>query len=230
MIKLTSSPRKVGVIMLNTRFPRLPGDIGNPDTLPWEVLIRRVEAATVAAIVSSEAPNESLQQSLLATAQELQDRGSELIVTSCGFLGAMQERFAEQLQIPVISSSLMLIPFLRTVYGAKAQLGVITFNSQSLQPVHFNGHYDDHIHIAGVEQGHELFPVISEDRESIDRERACADVVAAAQQLQQQHPEIRAILLECTNLPPYREAIEIATGLPVYDLIRATHWIMEART
>jgi len=229
VINKNSGPRKVGVIMLNTRFPRLAGDIGNPDTLPWEVLIRRVEAATVSAIVSSDAPDESLQRSLLNTARELQDEGCELIVTSCGFLGAMQQRFTEQLSVPVISSSLVLIPFLRAVYGSATPLGVITFNSQSLQPVHFNGHYDQQLHIAGVEQGSELFPVISENRETLDPEQACADVVAAAQALQKQHPGIKAILLECTNLPPYRDAVETATGLPVYDLVRAIHWIMEAR-
>ena len=215
--------------MLNTRFPRLPGDIGNPDTLPWDVIIRRVEAATVAAIVASDAPEESLQQSLLNTALELEQAGCELLVTSCGFLGSMQQRFTEQLSIPVVSSSLALIPFLRAVYGPAAPLGVITFNSQSLQPVHFNGHYDSQIHIAGVEQGQELFPVISENRETLDPARAEADLVEAALALQARQPDIRAILLECTNLPPYKKAVQAATGLPVYDLISAIHWIMEAR-
>ncbi len=215
--------------MLNTRFPRLPGDIGNPDSLPWEVVIRRVEAATVARIVVSDVPRESLQRSLLETARELQQEGCELIVTSCGFLGAIQQRFTEQLSIPVISSSLILIPFLRAIFGADRPLGIITFDSRSLQPVHFGGHYDDHIHIAGIEQGQELFPVINEDRRTLNRADAEQDLIRTAQALLARQPEIRALLLECTNLSPYKKALQIATGLPVYDLISTVHQVMSAR-
>jgi Asp/Glu/hydantoin racemase len=40
------------------------------------------------------------------------------------------------------------------------------------------------------------------------------------------HPEIGAIVLECTNMPPYRADIQAATGVPVFDittLVRMLH-------
>lgn len=33
------------------------------------------------------------------------------------------------------------------------------------------------------------------------------------------HPDARAFLFECTELPPYADAVRHATGLPVFDSI-----------
>ncbi len=101
---------KVGVLMLNTRFPRLTGDIGNPDSLPCEVIIRRVDAARVDNVVGSDAPEAALQQTLLEAGDELQAQGIDLLVTSCGFLSCMQDTLAARYQVPVIASSLVLMP------------------------------------------------------------------------------------------------------------------------
>jgi hypothetical protein len=33
------------------------------------------------------------------------------------------------------------------------------------------------------------------------------------------HPGIDTVVLECTNLPPYKPALERALGLPVFDVL-----------
>ncbi|WP_271271274.1 aspartate/glutamate racemase family protein [Aliamphritea hakodatensis] len=218
---------KVGVLMLNTRFPRLPGDIGNPDSLPCEVIIRRVDAARVDNVVGSEAPEAALQQILLQAGDELQAQGTDLLVTSCGFLSCMQDALAARYQVPVIASSLVLMPFLRTVYGP-AEIGVLTFDSRKLTALHFNGWFDEQIGIAGIEQGKELYRVISQDETELDAEQAEQDVLMAVDALRQRQPGIRVLVLECTNLSPYRAAIKRHTGLPVYDLMTAVNWVRNA--
>lgn len=55
----------------------------------------------------------------------------------------------------------------------------------------------------------------------MDLAQAAADVVAAARALQARAPQLRTVVLECTNMPPYRAQIEAATGwqvLSLYDL------------
>ncbi len=45
------------------------------------------------------------------------------------------------------------------------------------------------------------------------------EVVEAALELIERDPSVKAILLECSMLPPYSKAVQEATGLPVFDFI-----------
>lgn len=220
--------RMVGVVMLNTTFPRLVGDIGNPQSFSLPVRYRRVAAADIAAVVGTPGLDPKAAAGIVAAAQALVAEGAGVIATSCGFLGALQATLERAVPVPVISSALMLIPWLRAVYGARAPLGVLTFDARALAPVHFGGHFDAHIHIAGIEQGAELHRVIAADLPRLDRDRAQADVLAAAARLMDGPTPPRAIVLECTNLAPYAPALRAATGRPVYDLVGAIHWLMNA--
>jgi hypothetical protein len=44
------------------------------------------------------------------------------------------------------------------------------------------------------------------------------EVVAASKRLVAADPAVGAVLLECTNLPPFARDIQEAVGLPVYDI------------
>ena len=57
-----------------------------------------------------------------------------------------------------------------------------------------------------------------DNRPELDAGLAEAATVAAALRLAHRHPEVGAIVLECTNMPPYAEAVRGATGLPVHDI------------
>ena len=217
---------RLGVVLLNTRFPRLAGDIGNPETFPFPVVYRRVEAATVAAVVSEGAVAEEAALALVAAAKALaKDDSVSLIATSCGFLGALQERLQEAVRVPVIASAFALLPFLRQVYGEAATIGVLTFDARRLSAAHFGPWSDAGTLVEGIEGGRELHRVIAGDLPTLDREAAEAEVCAAGKRLLARGPEVAAILLECTNLSPYRRALAAATGRPVYDLNQAIGWI-----
>ena len=217
---------RLGVVLLNTRFPRLAGDIGNPESFPFPVVYRRVEAATVASVVREGAVAEEAAQALISAAKGLaEDDGVSLIATSCGFLGAMQERLQEAVPVPVIASAFALLPFLRQVYGEAATIGVLTFDARRLSAAHFGPWSDAGTLVEGIEGGRELYRVIAGDLPTLDREAAETEVCAAGKRLSAQAPELAAILLECTNLSPYRRALTEATGRPVYDLNQAIGWI-----
>jgi len=219
--------RRIGVIMLNTHFPRLPGDVGNPDTFPCETLYRRVEAATVSQVISDTGVSSQVAEGIFQAALELDQAGVDLIVTSCGFLGELQSQLEQKIQTPVLSSSLALVPFVRGIFGSQTILGVMTFNSQKLKPLHFNGHYDERMVIQGVEQGQELFSVISQDRTEMDARLAREDVLQATRALMAAQPG--AIILECTNLSPYIDTVRAHSGVPVFDLIQGIQWLLQAR-
>jgi len=210
--------------MLDTRFPRLRGDIGNPESFPFPVVYRRVEAATAGTVVVAGELEPAVADAILGAAQALEREGVNLIATSCGFLGGLQARLQQTLSVPVIASALTLLPFLRALHGPGRPIGVLTFDSRRLSPHHFGPGQDADVIVEGIEGGDTLYKVIAGDLPELDPAAAEADAVAAAKRLVARHPAMRAVVLECTNLSPYRAAIAEAVGRPVYDLNQAILW------
>lgn len=219
--------RRIGVIMLNTRFPRPVGDIGNPATFDCPVLYRTVDSATVERVVTGAEPAAAVAADILAAARSLDAEGIDVLVTSCGFLGTLQRDLEAAASVPVVSSALVAIPFLRQTLGAEAPLGVLTFDADTLAPHHFGGAHDDRIVIEGIE-GTELHRVIAGDLTELDPDAARDGVTAAFLRLASRTPAPRAIVLECTNLRPYVGPAQARTGLPVFDLVRAIGWVLDA--
>jgi Asp/Glu/hydantoin racemase len=212
-------PGPLGVVLLNTRFPRLPGDIGNPASFERPVLYRQVAAARVSAVARPEGLEPALAEDILAAARALVAEGAAMIATSCGFLGELQARLEAALPVPVAASALGLLPEVRARHGAGARIGVLTFDSRRLTPRHFGGHWSDDLLVEGLEQGRELHAVIAEDRTTLDRAAAEADVAEAAARLLARAGRLDAVILECTNIGPYAARVGAVTGAAVYDLV-----------
>jgi hypothetical protein len=207
----------LGVLMLDTRFTRFVGDIGNPQSYAEPVLFEVVRGATVDKIVPAKAP--PLIEDFVAAGERLIARGANAITTGCGFLVLNQQNLAARLKVPVATSALLLIPTLMKLLPPGKRLGVLTFSGRDLTPAHFvaAGASPD-TPVEGVTQDGVFQSAIYEqpcDDGVAGRE---AEVVAAAQRLIARHNDIGAILFECTNFPPHRAAVAAATGLPIYDV------------
>jgi hypothetical protein len=207
----------LGVLMLDTRFTRFVGDIGNPASHDAPVLFEVVRGATVDKVVPAKAP--PLSEDFVAAGNRLIERGADAITTGCGFLVLNQAELAARLSVPVATSALLLIPSLLKLLPAGQRLGVLTFSGADLTPAHFAaaGAPED-TPVEGV--AHDgVFQKAVYERPCEDSIAAReAEVVAAARRLLARHKDIGAILFECTNFPPHRAAVEAATGLPVYDV------------
>src|SRR5215471_12462917 len=103
----------LGILMLEAKFPRIPGDMGNADTWPFPVLYKVVPGASPRRVVCEKAAD--LLDELLAAAAELVRLGADGITTTCGFLSLYQRDIAAHVGVPVATSSLMQIPFLECV-------------------------------------------------------------------------------------------------------------------
>ena len=211
-----SEVKHVGVLMLETRFPRLVGDIGNPETFEFPVTYRTVEGASPARVVKEQSLE--LLEPFINDARRLVEEGADLITTSCGFLYMFQSALSKAVDVPVIASSLLLLNELEGIYG-KSKVGILTISRSSLSP-QFRAHVgiSDDVPIGSTEGGNEFSNAILENRSSFDVERCRQDNVSAAKELVKHNPDIRAVLLECTNMPPYSSAISEATDLPVYSI------------
>ena len=200
--------------MLDTQFPRPPGDIGNAQT--WEQLgipvrMHTVHGASPAKIVQEADPR--FVQPFIDAAQQLEAEGAALVSTSCGFLAAYQDLLAASVDVPVISSSLLQCVQLPAP-------GIVTIAAASLTPriLQAAGVPAD-TPVQGVDPVGEFATRILRNEPEMDIAQAEREVVAAALALQQARPRIQSLVLECTNMPVYRDAVSRATGLAVHDVV-----------
>jgi len=214
----------LGILMLDARFPRIPGDMGNASTWPFPVLYRVVRGATPARVVLDGAAG--LLPAFLDAAAELVGLGAEAITTNCGFLSTFQTQLAAHTGVPVATSALMQVPWVQATLSPDRRVGVVTISAGSLSPEHLRAAgLPPDTPFAGTEGGRELFRVlIHAEREDMDVGLAEQDVLDAGRDLLRRHPEVGAVVLECTNMPPYAAALQEALGLPVYDVYSMITW------
>jgi Asp/Glu/hydantoin racemase len=214
----------LGILMLEAKFPRIPGDMGNATTWPFRVLYRVVSGASPEKVVLQGAAG--LLPDFVAAARDLVRLGAEAITTNCGFLSLFQRELAAAVAVPVATSSLMQVPWVQATLPPGKRVGVVTVSKKSLTPRHLEaaGVALD-TPVAGTENGTEFFRVLIEGAKTdLDVAAAERDVVGAGVDLVARHPGIGAIVLECTNMPPYAAALAEAVRLPVYDIYSMISW------
>ncbi|MEO8143720.1 MAG: aspartate/glutamate racemase family protein [Betaproteobacteria bacterium] len=204
----------LGIVMLDTAFPRPPGDIGNPASFPFPVFYDTVPSATVRRIVGSQ-PDPALLAPFVAAGHRLIGRGCARITTSCGFLVLWQAPLAQALAVPVLASSLLILPRL-------PDAGVLTFDPALLGAAHLAAAGANvATPVEGLQREDSLYRTIAEDRAELDQAVAQGEVIAAGRRLLRRAPRISSIVLECTNFGPYRAALAMALGLPVHGIVEA---------
>ena len=207
----------LGVLMLETRFPRPPGDIGNPRTFDFPVRYRTVQGASPQRVVVD--ADRALLAPFIAAARALEHEGVDAITTSCGFLALFQREMASALTTPVWTSSLLLVADIEQALPDGARCGVVTVDAASLGAAHLRaaGARTD-TPVEGLATDSGFRATLLGDREMLDEDEARRATVAAAERLVARRPDVGAIVLECTNMPPYADAVRVATRLPVHDI------------
>jgi hypothetical protein len=214
----------LGILMLEAKFPRIPGDMGNGTTWPFPVLYRVVSGASPEKVVLKGAAG--LLPDFIDAAKDLVRLGAEAITTNCGFLSLFQKEIAGAVGVPVATSSLMQVPWVQATLPPGKRVGLVTVSGSTLTPAHLAGAgVPLDTPVVGTENGREFFRVlIKAEKDDMDIALAEADVVGAGRDLVANHPDIGAIVLECTNMPPYAAALQAAVGIPVYDIYSMITW------
>jgi Asp/Glu/hydantoin racemase len=213
--------------MLDTRFPRIHGDMGNATTFPFPVRYHRVAGAAPDLVVRRGA--EGLLDTFVDAARYLEREGVGAITTNCGFLVKFQRQMAAAVRVPVFTSSLLLVPMVHRLLAPGRRVGIMTVNAPSLTAEHLAGAgigADIPLAVIGMETEKEFTRVMLDDEMEMDVDAAREEHIRIARRLVADHPDIGAIVLECTNMPPYADDIRRETGLPVFDitsLVRMAH-------
>ncbi len=214
---------RLGILMLETRFPRIPGDMGNAGTWPFPVLYKVVPGASPQRVVCDGAAG--LGPAFLDAARELVRLGADGITTNCGFLSLLQQELAAELGVPVATSCMRQIPLIERLLPPGKRVGVLTVSAASLGAHHLiAAGADPQTPVVGTDGGRELTRVLLGDEERLDVAAAERDVVQAGEALLAHHPETGAVVLECTNMAPYAQALAARLQLPVFDIYAFVAW------
>jgi aspartate/glutamate racemase len=215
----------IGILMLETVFPRIPGELGNATSFSYPVRYHIVKGASPEKVVRKQDP--ALLGPFIQGAQELERFGVKAITTNCGFLGQFQPEVADAVNVPFFSSSLMQIPMVYRMLRRDQKVGVLTVNGASLTPDLFKkvGVEGIPLVVKGLENEEEFTHVMLDNILEMDVDKARDENVKVAKELIKENPDVGAIVLECTNMPPYAKAIQEAVQLPVFDIFTLTDMV-----
>ena len=199
----------IGILMLDSKFPRIRGDVGNAKTWDFPVLYKTVVGGTPKKVVL-ELTEDDIEPFILA-AKELEQAGVKAITTSCGFLALFQKQLANAVNIPVFTSALLMVPFVKRFIGENRKIGILTANSKTLSDAHLRavGIRKEDVVIKGLE----------------DKEVCRAELLEATEELLHENDDIGAMVLECTNMPPYTKDIQQVAGMPVFDIVTLVNFV-----
>ncbi|MEE0349002.1 MAG: aspartate/glutamate racemase family protein [Lachnospiraceae bacterium] len=220
----------IGIVYIEDVFyPMVPGNIVNGYTFPFPVRLKAVEGLDCQNLFDAA---DGVYEMVFETCKKLEKEGVRAISGACGFFGNYQAKIAEELSVPVALSSLVQLPWIATLLKKDQTIGVLTAQKDSFT--------DQLLDSCGVctelkkrllvkDLGHEdQFSCIPEGRGVFDNGLVQQEVVGKAMEILKEAPNTGAILLECSDMPPYAYAVQAATGVPVFDFTTLIRWLHSA--
>lgn len=228
--KTLSIPRQsiaghaIGIVVLETWYPLLPGNVANATTFDFPVRYKILREATVERIMRADP---ALVDMIIEAGHEFEQEGVRAMVGACGYFANYQRDVAAALDIPVFLSSLLQVPMISAALKPGQQVGILVANASAVNPQMLAACGITPAiptAILGMEEQPEFRNILDYGGQ-FDYDKFEAEVVNRAQQLVADHPNIGAILLECSDLPPFAHSVQQAVKLPVFDFISLINWI-----
>lgn len=219
----------IGVIGLESYFTKFKGHIRNPETFDFPVTYAVMEGITPDLVVNT--PDRNIAASLIQAAEILEAQGVHAITGSCGFMALYQRDVAEKIRIPTYLSSLMQAPWVASLIRPDQRIGIITANETTLTERHLAaaGMAGIPCHIVGLSDKQEFQEVIIEQRRhDLDYQKMEAEVLDTAKTLLDSCHDLGAVVLECTDLPPFAKQIQDLVQKPVFDIVTLTRMVNDA--
>ena len=216
----------IGIVYIeNINYPLIPGNVVNAYTYNFPVRMKPVPNLTNDRLFNNDP---TIVDDLIKTVKSLvEDDGCRAISGACGFFGNYQQQVRAAVDVPVGLSSLVQIPFIQGLIKPGQKIGILTANKGSLT--------DGLLRSCGVTDTSNLvvkdalqteeFATVVNMRGYFDNTIARQEILTLAQELVDEHDDLGAILLECSDMPPYASEIQRVTQLPVFDFITLINWL-----
>lgn len=214
--------QNIGILVFQGHSPRIPGDAGHAETFSYPVCYEIVKGHFTDLIEGSE----EIKAELFHSCRALIARGIRGIVGDCGLMSLYQQELSAELKIPFVGSSLCQIPMIWQMAGRQGSIGIITGHSDFLRETHLrNSGWDDSISLAveGMQERPHFSHIVIHGNSELDPAKMRVDVLEAVRILKEKTPDLKAVVLECSNLATYSCDVARAFHLPVFDTISAAN-------
>lgn len=212
----TSYGQLVGILILDSRIPRIPGDPGHAETFPFPVRYGVIHDFPFQDLIDIKKDNLDF---VIKAAVALEKEGVNFIAADCGLFSPFQHDIAEALNVPFLSSALNLIPLIANFLPEHQRIGVVTGDSRILKPEHLKAAGADlhRLIIRGMEYSNEFQKVVIDRGQELDVEQLRKGVLEAAKGFLEK--PVGAVILECTNLVTFRADVQHLLRVPVFDIV-----------
>ena len=217
----------IGVLKFASAGDRLVGDPGMEGTFAFPVCYGTVPGSYRDLIEGSQ----EACTNLCAAAKALERQGAWALAGDCGLMALYQKEIADSVRVPVVSSSLVLLPMIQQMLGETLKVGVLTGHSLLLQKKHLEavGADIEKLVIQGMETQPHFCRVVIEGEDKQDYNKMLHDVLDAVEQMLHRCDIIVAILLECSNLTTFAREVAEHFDMPVFDVNMAIRMLYRSR-
>lgn len=219
----------VGIMYIeNVNYPFLPGNVVNANTYDFPVRMLPVTGLTNDRLFNADP---EIADDLIALARHMVDNeGVRAISSACGFFGNYHDKVASAVDVPVALSSLVQLPWTNSMLKPGQKIGILTASAASINEELFRAcgiTNCDNVVIQGIDHTKEMTAVV-DMRGSMDNGVANREILEAAWTLRSENEDLGAVLLECSDMPPYASEIQRITQLPVFDFITLIRYLHNA--
>lgn len=217
----------MGVLVFSNVTPRIPGDAGHAESFSYPVRYEVIKGGFADLIDN----NDEIKENILQGCRNLKKVGVRGIVGDCGMMSLYQDCVGEEVGIPFVGSSLCQIPTVWQMIGRRGSIGIITGHSELLSEKHLraSGWEDDiSLSIQGLQGESHFNETIIQGGMYLDIDLMRRDILHASTVLQKKTPDLRAIIIECSNLSTYSRDVSNHCRVPVFDTMSAANLLSYA--
>eukprot|EP01060_Flectonema_neradi_P040464 TRINITY_DN921_c0_g1_i1.p1 TRINITY_DN921_c0_g1~~TRINITY_DN921_c0_g1_i1.p1 ORF type:complete len:338 (+),score=82.28 TRINITY_DN921_c0_g1_i1:75-1088(+) len=226
----------IGIIRIQYDYDAIAGDVDSDDS--FEFRTRKVMCAGLTFERAQKGYwDEEIAVNMKRCVEQLESLGVVGITGDCGFMQYYQNRVGNLTNLPVYLSSLMQCAQLASVYQDDETVLVLTANSESLTPealselltiCHLDKPAHDRFKIMGCQDVDGFEAVANGDK--VDKSVVRPALVKRVGEVLAADQSIKCLLLECTELPAYGDALRKAYNIPVFDAVTLINHMHSGRS
>lgn len=219
--------QEIGVLTFKNIEPRVPGDAGHAASFPYPVRFEVLEGSFAKLLK----PDETMRQNIINACLKLKAEGIKGIVSNCGMMSLYQDSIGAEIGIPFVGSALCQIPFIWQLIGKSGSIGILTGHSGLLSESHLKAsgwNEDIKLSIQGLQNESHFADIVINGGLDLDIVQMDKDILHGATLLKEKTPDLRAIIIECSNLSTYSKHVAEELEIPVFDTLSAADMLARA--
>ena len=216
----------LGIIILDDVYPGFPGDVRNASAFPFPIQYEIVEGVDIWALVHEEDKSPCLEP-IQQAAKKLENMGCRAIAAECGYFALFQREIAGFVDVPVFMSSLLQVPFAQQLIGPDKVVGILAARKEQMTQAHLEAvgiRPESNYVLEGAEGdgnceefSHLWYKPERTDPPEAYYDKAEQEFVDVAVDFYNAHPNMGAMMLECTGMQPFARAVQREIDIPIFS-------------